>query len=118
MSFDKNDNCVDCGVNCLKINEYYMVTNSCWKRARMATLGGLLCVGCLEKRLGKKLTPRNFMDCPLNWRNALIPDHASVRLLSRYYSNGTKSKWVQKGMLAIKQALDGDETVFRKLTLT
>lgn len=118
MSFNEHDNCVDCGVDCLKINEYYMVTKSCWKRARMTPCGGMLCVGCLEKRLGKKLTPRNFMDCPLNWRNALIPNCASVRLLSRYYSTGMKSQWARDGMSALKQALDGDETVFRKLTLT
>ncbi len=118
MSFDKNDNCVDCGVNCLKINEYYMVTNSCWKRARMTSLGGMLCIGCLEKRLGTKLTPRNFSECVLNWRNILIPGCSSIRVISRMLSGGEKSKWARKAMSAIKQALDGDETVFKKLTLT
>jgi hypothetical protein len=49
----------------MEIAEYYMVTDACWKRAGMGPYDGQLCIGCIEKRLGKQLTPRNFTDCPL-----------------------------------------------------
>jgi len=28
--------------------------------------GGLLCIGCLERRLGRRLTPADFTDAPAN----------------------------------------------------
>ncbi|NBO53371.1 MAG: hypothetical protein EBU84_02000 [Actinobacteria bacterium] len=82
--------CRDCGQNTQDSFEYYMVTDSCWRAA--GNVDGFLCVGCLENRLGKRLTPRNFTDCPLNWMNALMLGHASKRLHSRYHSTKT-SKW-------------------------
>src|SRR5262249_21765520 len=36
-------------------SEVYIVRDSVWKRAGMAPFGGCLCIGCLEKRLGRKL---------------------------------------------------------------
>lgn len=102
-----DDDCVDCGVNCIEINEYYMVTNGCWGRAKMASNGGMLCIGCLEKRLGKKLTPRNFIDCPLNWRNICIPEHASPRLISRLLG-GPKSKWRIGALQLLQDGIGGD----------
>lgn len=86
--------CVDCKVNCFETNEYYMVTDACWKRAGMTQNGGMLCIGCLEGRLGKRLQPRDFSECVLNWRNVFAPDTVSQRLLSRYLgSNPFTSKW-------------------------
>ena len=48
-----------------------MVKNSVWKAAGMAaekpdTRSGFLCIGCLEKRLGRNLTPADFTPCLLN----------------------------------------------------
>jgi|SRR5262245_42339514 len=40
--------------------EVYMVRDSVWKAAGMEPMGGCLCIGCLEKRLGRTLTPKDF----------------------------------------------------------
>jgi hypothetical protein len=37
-----------------------MVHNKLWKRAGMKDWGGCLCVGCIEDRLGRQLTPKDF----------------------------------------------------------
>jgi hypothetical protein len=74
----RNDNiteswlCVDCGFNTApdetgkspmrlsSDNEVYTVRNSIWAKAGMEPFGGCLCVGCLEKRLGRRLRPKDF----------------------------------------------------------
>ena len=59
--------------------EYYMLTHVVWAQANPA-IDGMLCIGCVEQRLGRKLNASDFMDCELNegrW-------HAqSARLLHR-----------------------------------
>jgi len=40
--------------------EVYTVRDSVWKAAGMEPMGGCLCIGCLEDRLGRKLTPKHF----------------------------------------------------------
>lgn len=76
--------CVDCGVNTapgfpdgptarIEIalygksimrfsceNEVYHVRNRIWREAGMKGWDGCLCIGCLEKRLGRRLRPRDF----------------------------------------------------------
>jgi len=109
--------CVDCGVDTIEAKEYYMVTDGCWKRAGIGKYDGMLCIGCLESRLGKKLTPRNFSECPLNWRNALVPDYASDRLVSRLYHGGKNSKWARGALAAIEELSRGDAKLLNSLTL-
>ena len=82
--------CVDCGVNTapgipdgeealrqLEANgrysarvgrhsEIYMVRDRVWAKAGMEPFGGCLCIGCLERRIGRFLKPRDFPDHPLN----------------------------------------------------
>jgi hypothetical protein len=41
-------------------SEIYMVRNAVWKEAGMEPYGGCLCVGCLEKRIGRRLEPKDF----------------------------------------------------------
>jgi hypothetical protein len=41
-------------------SEAYFVRPSVWKAAGMEVLGGCLCIGCLEKRLGRRLRPKDF----------------------------------------------------------
>ena len=52
--------CQDCGVDW---PENYSVTNELW-----ASLGltGMICLKCLEKRMGRKLVRTDFVDCPVN----------------------------------------------------
>ena len=61
--------CKDCGINTLPIYgearaEFYMVTNEIW--AAVGAGQGFLCIGCLEARLGRILTPADFIECGLN----------------------------------------------------
>ena len=40
--------------------EHYMVTKRVWAKAGMQEDGGSLCIGCLEKRLGRRLKRNDF----------------------------------------------------------
>lgn len=64
-------NCWDCNFNTLHGDEYYMVDDELWKTA---TIFGhdpvdtcvMLCIGCLEARIGGKLTAGDFPEIPIN----------------------------------------------------
>ena len=93
-----------------------MVTNACWKRAGIGPHDGMLCIGCLEGRLGKKLTARNFSECALNWRCALVPDYASDRLLNRLYGS-KNSKWALGALAVFEELSRGENQMYKSLTL-
>jgi hypothetical protein len=38
----------------------YIVHDHVWKAAGMEPWGGVLCVGCIEQRIGRRLTPDDF----------------------------------------------------------
>ena len=62
--------CADCGFDTTD-HEYYMVRNDVWAQAIGHEIppqddGVYLCIGCLEKRIGRTLSRRDFIDCPLN----------------------------------------------------
>jgi hypothetical protein len=74
--------CMDChrDTSSAGLKEYYMIQFDMWdaltsenERDRM------LCIGCLEDRLGRELTPPDFTDCPVN-RDKY---NKSVRLCTR-----------------------------------
>lgn len=44
--------------------EVYIVNESVWKQAGMEPSGGCLCIGCLERRIHRKLTPQDFPEHP------------------------------------------------------
>lgn len=67
--------CLDCGAHttpctgkrgCRHIGrwEHYMVLPEVWAAARMGK--GYLCIGCLERRLGRRLQPEDFSGLPIN----------------------------------------------------
>lgn len=86
--------CTDCGINTAHMNdqgewEFYMVTEETWQQAvgmppaidvdadflsmwqvdampPAKDIGTFLCIGCLEARLGRTLTPAGFADCRIN----------------------------------------------------
>ena len=62
--------------------EYYWVKEEVWAAAGMPhDLGGALCVGCIEARLGRRLRPRDF---DFTRSENLYPDSwATPRLVSR-----------------------------------
>jgi hypothetical protein len=62
-----DSHCRDCGVNTTGVNgEYYMVQDAIWKQAKMHRNGGMLCIGCLERRIGRRLTKLDFKVAPVN----------------------------------------------------
>jgi hypothetical protein len=50
--------CADCGFD--TIAEYYIVHDHVWAAAGMADNGGFLCIGDLERRLGRPLSGGDF----------------------------------------------------------
>lgn len=72
--------CLDCGVSCAEdgVNEYYMVQAAVWREAHPKRRG-MLCIGCLETRLGRRLKPEDFTSAPIN----SIKEWHSERLRSR-----------------------------------
>jgi Protein of unknown function (DUF2695) len=69
--------CHDCGND---FDEYsYMVHDHVWNAGGLSEDGGLLCIGCLEKRIGRRLHPEDFEDVPLNRRTG----NQSLRLQDR-----------------------------------
>jgi hypothetical protein len=56
--------CLDCGVDTHKMHELFIVHDDLWP---LAPQGGVLCVACLEQRIGRRLEPRDFpRSVPLN----------------------------------------------------
>ena len=64
ITTDKHWCCVDCGKNTFQTDDYYMVKQWIWEKFGVGH--GMLCIGCLEKRMGRKLTKDDLTDCPLN----------------------------------------------------
>lgn len=58
--------CLDCGVHCGDIDEYYMIHDHLWDSLTLKAHDGMLCIGCLETRLGRELTAVDFTDAPIN----------------------------------------------------
>lgn len=58
LAADENDEGVDQSVT--PDSEVYTVRDRVWAAAGMEPYGGCLCVGCLEKRLGRLLKPKDF----------------------------------------------------------
>ena len=64
--------CHDCGIHTIPIGnrglprgwEDYMVRDEIWQAAGMGE--GFLCIGCLEKRLGRELAAGDFTPWPVN----------------------------------------------------
>ena len=73
--------CVDCNVDTSHLGEYYTVRDDVWYAAMQGFNNGMLCIGCLEKRLGRVLTPADFPDYPIN----MHPNgwHKSDRFIDR-----------------------------------
>lgn len=57
--------CLDCRVHTGEINEYFMVHDDLWFSVNPDG-EGMLCLGCLEARLGRPLAAADFTDAPVN----------------------------------------------------
>lgn len=58
--------CIDCKVSTLFTNEYYMVNINLWLTANPKK-GGMLCISCLEGRVGRELHSGDFTSAPINF---------------------------------------------------
>ena len=66
--------CADCGIGTMTLGEYYMVHRDVWEQAwagRRKSWHGvpgtkILCIGCLERRLGRALHRCDFTDAAIN----------------------------------------------------
>jgi hypothetical protein len=57
--------CVDCGKDTNKSGEYYMVRDEVWAASKIAPHGGMLCLRCLERRIGREVNGQDFTAmCP------------------------------------------------------
>ena len=57
--------CLDCAVNTADLGEAYMIRDRVWLEANPGNKG-MLCIGCLEARLARRLVPRDFVAAPIN----------------------------------------------------
>ena len=71
--------CVDCGVDTGRIGEYYFIHTPLWLSV-IDSIAGMLCVGCLENRLGRQLRRNDFTNA---WINNPRHHPVSQRLMSR-----------------------------------
>lgn len=53
--------CWDCGEDTSNIGEYYMVNDAVWKQA-VENKKTIFCIGCLENKLKRELTPDDFSE--------------------------------------------------------
>lgn len=76
---ENNFNCWDCNIDTILIGEYYMVTNGVWEAATEDCYTDvMLCIGCLESRLGGRLTAEDFTDAPIN-TGLIFPQSARLQ---------------------------------------
>lgn len=73
--------CGDCDYNTHLGQEYYVVQDHIWELHGNGD--GLLCIGCLERRLGRQLTAADFKDISLNNGKYREKFGASPRLADR-----------------------------------
>jgi hypothetical protein len=65
MARASNWNCLDCGKSTRISKEYYMIHDHLWSTVAKNPKG-MMCISCVEKKLGRKLVPNDFTDCRLN----------------------------------------------------
>src|SRR6266516_407688 len=86
--------CQDCGQRTIGTKktrgEWYMVHDYLWAQAGMDPLGGWLCIGCLERRIGRQLTPADFQDVVANDSTRM---RHSDRLASRLRGDVQEVLW-------------------------
>lgn len=73
--------CSKCETNVKQLGEYdYKLKSEIW--LRIANSSNLLCLGCLELLLGRRLKSGDFSDDPINWK-PFKRVRKSARLLNR-----------------------------------
>ena len=63
--------CVGCGFDTHRGAEYFMVRHDIWHLTGLDVGDVMLCVGCVEARIGRTLEPADFLDVDLNYDPAV-----------------------------------------------
>lgn len=84
--------CLDCKVNVIEIGEYYMLKPELWEKKLGLTWTDNLCIGCLEKRLGRRVSIDDMGSFPIYPWTA----PTSERLLDRYAGDAVIRRQRQK----------------------
>lgn len=104
---DTTFRCVDCGAD--KDGEYYMVADELWAASGMAPHGGMLCLACLDRRIGRLLVPGDFT--ALYPTRAAWQRHLATREMDRLSPDGVSSRHVTRPrQLSLDIALAESET--------
>ena len=66
--------CFDCGVDVIHFShfQYCMLKDSVWKQAAKKHYRKILCVSCIEKRLGRKLEFEDYEITPIQMLERMI----------------------------------------------
>ncbi|MFZ2652031.1 MAG: hypothetical protein WA210_18185 [Burkholderiaceae bacterium] len=72
--------CKDCSVNVIACGEYCLVNPDIWERKLGLGWGDNLCIGCIERRLGRELGMRDFAGWPNNPAGYSLSDRYRQRL--------------------------------------
>lgn len=64
------DACQDCSKHTAG-NDYYMVQHDLWAHMH-PNRAGMLCLSCLQTRMGRILTRSDFIDAPVNYLNPAV----------------------------------------------
>jgi hypothetical protein len=74
--------CLDCNVDTGKSGEHYMLNDSTWSLTGLGKYG-MLCVRCVERRIGRKLRSNDFNNSYLNKpRTGIISNRLMDRMSS------------------------------------
>jgi YD repeat-containing protein len=98
--------CNDCGLNVIRAGEYYMVSPQIWDDRLHLEWNDSLCIGCLESRLGRKLTTLDFIAVPQNPGGFSLSERYHRRLVGdqQYERDIAKLRSRAKRMLAASKA--------------
>jgi len=66
LSFKMSWLCRDCNINTNVIGEYYMIQNDLWIQVCGEDYHRMFCIGCVEKKIKRKLTKNDFTKCRIN----------------------------------------------------
>jgi len=79
--YDFHWHCLDCGINTGPTQEYFMLRHELWRRlVARRDRGRMLCLRCVELRLGRGLCGRDFLQVPINRMQASVCDALAQRL--------------------------------------
>lgn len=90
-----------------ELTEIYEVTRAVWAAAGMQPMGGCLCIGCLERRIGRRLQADDFPVDPLNMTpgtERLLDRRTPKSAIARRQRERAERLWLNK------QRRDHDQT--------